>query len=156
MKDTDDAMNTPAKRLRQARKQAGYRSARAFALAHGLAETTYNTHETGKDATHGRGIPIDVLRKYAELLKVDFLWLLEGEISSGEMIKHVEKTELGTSAVLGGVMDEIGRFFNAYQNLSEQAKRHVDAIFREELLSPADKSTGSVDHSSRTKKQRGK
>lgn len=61
-------------RLKESRTNAGYRSARQFALEHGLVESTYRSHEAGE-----RGIKQADAEKYAEILDIDLYWLLTGE-----------------------------------------------------------------------------
>jgi transcriptional regulator with XRE-family HTH domain len=64
----------PHERLKEARKQAGYRSAAAFADACDITEATYRSHENGT-----RSITVPVARQYAPYLGVDWKWLLFGE-----------------------------------------------------------------------------
>lgn len=66
-------MNTIGKRLREARKNAGYKSIQAFADAAGIAMPTYRAHETDL-----RGVNEETIKKYATLLKVDWVWLYTG------------------------------------------------------------------------------
>lgn len=65
-----------ANRLHAARRAAGFKSARAAALAHGWAEATYRAHETATGY-----IGKDMLRAYATAFMVDPAWL---ERDSGE------------------------------------------------------------------------
>ena len=65
-------------RLKQARISKDYRSGRAFALTHKIAVNTYLNHENGK-----RALSLEVVKRYAKLLKISYIWLLTG---SGEMI----------------------------------------------------------------------
>lgn len=67
-------MSTPAERLRQARKAAGFRSAAEFARQHGIEEVTYRSHENGV-----RGIPVSAARHYGKLLATSWQWILTGE-----------------------------------------------------------------------------
>lgn len=62
-----------ARRLRHARRRAGYRSARAFAQTHGLAVTSYSNHESCK-----RGLTIPVALHYSRLLNISVCWLITG------------------------------------------------------------------------------
>lgn len=54
------------KRLKQARIDAGYKTAREFAFRNNLAISTYSLHESGI-----RGMSFNVIEKYAYLLKID-------------------------------------------------------------------------------------
>ncbi len=69
-----DTPATPHERLREAREQAGFRSAAAFAARHGLSEVTYRSHENGV-----RALTLPAAKRYAKLLKRDFAWLLTGQ-----------------------------------------------------------------------------
>jgi len=60
-----------AHRLRQARCNAGYRSARSFARAHAISVTTYNNHEICK-----RGLSIHTALYYSNLLGISACWLI--------------------------------------------------------------------------------
>jgi len=61
-------------RLKQTRMKRGYRSGRAFALSHHIAVNTYLNHENGK-----RALSLAVVKHYAQLLEVSYIWLLTGE-----------------------------------------------------------------------------
>lgn len=61
------------KRLQQARKALGFRSARSFARQHDIPESTYSQHETGK-----RSLNPTTLINYSERLKVSPGWLING------------------------------------------------------------------------------
>lgn len=61
-------------RLRWARLNAGFDSARQAARAHGWNENTYRAHEAGI-----RGAPNERTRQYARAYRVDYFWLLEGQ-----------------------------------------------------------------------------
>lgn len=70
-------MSLPKDRLKDAR-QARYRSARAFALAHEeeINESTYRSHENGT-----RDLTEDAAKTYASLLGTTWQWLMEGDDS---------------------------------------------------------------------------
>lgn len=72
-------MNTPAERLKWARRQAGFASAAAFARALGIPEVTYRAHEKGPQVTGGRGLSEAAARSYASTLGMNWAWLLTGE-----------------------------------------------------------------------------
>jgi hypothetical protein len=65
-------MSDMSERLRQARKQAGYRTMRLAADALGLHYPTYAGHENG-----WREFPHEAAR-YAFLFKVNLVWLMTG------------------------------------------------------------------------------
>ncbi len=65
-----------ARRLKAARKAAGYKTARDFGSSHSIPPSTYAQHETGK-----RSINAELIINYSELLQVNPYWLLTG---SGE------------------------------------------------------------------------
>lgn len=58
-------------RLKAARLARGYKTAKSFALAHGLKVSTYSLHEAGT-----RAMSFDVLEMYCELLNIPPGWLL--------------------------------------------------------------------------------
>lgn len=62
-----------AKRLKQARKDAGYDSTRAAAEAYGWTHNTYKSHENGI-----RGVPLGTLQQYARAYRKSLTWLLTG------------------------------------------------------------------------------
>lgn len=66
-------------RLKQAREEAGFRSASAFATHWEIPISTYSQHETGK-----RVLSADMLIYYSDLLKVPAGWLLSGEGGVGK------------------------------------------------------------------------
>jgi phage repressor protein C with HTH and peptisase S24 domain len=71
-----------AKRLRTARKAAGYPDATAAARAFGWTIPTYLAHENGT-----RGFGIERGQRYASAFKVHASWLLTGEGSPGPTVK---------------------------------------------------------------------
>lgn len=69
-----------AARLKQARRRAGYRSGREFAITHGYNVTTVLHHENGH-----RSFNSDTAAEYARILGVPPAWILFGETGeSGE------------------------------------------------------------------------
>jgi len=60
-------------RLKQARINAGYKSARDFAQKHGIKERTYRSHETGEYQAS-----IETLIEYSKILNVSPTWLILG------------------------------------------------------------------------------
>ncbi len=73
-----------AKRLEQARKAAGYESARAAAIRFDWSYDTYSQHERGE-----RGLSRSA-KRYAKAFKVSEAWLLTGETGA----QHAEKDAL--------------------------------------------------------------
>lgn len=71
-------------RLQEARKKH-YKSARAFAAQHGFPASTYYQHESGQRVPN-----FEVLQQYAELLKVDPLWLLTGSEAQSDSEASIE------------------------------------------------------------------
>jgi hypothetical protein len=63
-------------RLKEARINAGFRSARAFALAHDIRPRTYQNHENGDFEA-----AITTLIKYSQLLNSSYVWLINGTVS---------------------------------------------------------------------------
>lgn len=66
-------MNSPAQRLRLARKAAGFVTAQDAAKRFSWHPATYTGHENGS-----RGISARMLPAYAKSFKVEMQWLLEG------------------------------------------------------------------------------
>jgi len=66
-----DESNT---RLREARKAAGFKSARAAALRYNWTPSTYASHENGQTP-----VPRDAAKAYAKAFKVSLAWLLDLE-----------------------------------------------------------------------------
>lgn len=69
---------TQRERLAWARQRAGYKSARAAALAMGVNEHTYRSYETGYRGEE-RGIPKDQAQRFARFFRVRLPWLLTGD-----------------------------------------------------------------------------
>lgn len=73
---TMDDSNT---RLREARKKAGFRSARAAAIRHNWVPSTYASHENGQTP-----VPRQAARSYAKAFKVSLSWLLNTDDATDE------------------------------------------------------------------------
>lgn len=67
-------MDEMGKRLREARKKAGFSSAMAAAKKHNWPPSTYAAHENGQN-----GFPPETADVYGEAFKVSAGWLLTGE-----------------------------------------------------------------------------
>lgn len=68
----------PAERLRAARKNAGFRSARAAAIRHNWTPSTYAAHENGQN-----GFSVEDAQAYGRAFKISSAWLLSGEGDTG-------------------------------------------------------------------------
>ncbi|PHQ81423.1 MAG: hypothetical protein COB66_02330 [Coxiella sp. (in: Bacteria)] len=68
------------KRLQTARRALGFKSARSFARKHGIPESTYSQHETGK-----RSLNPTTLVAYCDRLKIEPGWLISGDTHTKEM-----------------------------------------------------------------------
>jgi len=69
---TEDDVDSPGKRLRVARKNAGFSAAKSFAEKAGVNEVTYRAYENDQIGY------ASLAPKFARLLKVTTDWLLEG------------------------------------------------------------------------------
>src|SRR6266568_5486596 len=77
---TTCGVRTPGERLKWAREKAGFRSARAAALANEWPESTYRAHEhDGREG--GRGIDEGHAKKYARRFRVPWLWIMFGDVA---------------------------------------------------------------------------
>lgn len=63
-------------RLKHARKDAGFKTAKSFAASIQMGETTYCQYETGR-----RTPSINFLIEFCEILNIDLSWLLTGQTS---------------------------------------------------------------------------
>ena len=66
-----------AGRLKQARENAGYKSAQDFCEANQLSYTDYLSYESGS-----KSIKISKAKSYAKLLNVSLMWLLVGDLNA--------------------------------------------------------------------------
>lgn len=92
-----DGMDETNTRLRQARKKAGFKSARAAAIRHNWVPSTYASHENGQTP-----VPKDAAREYAKAFKVTSAWLLDVEGSVNQPSKNAPHKHSLTSNRLGG------------------------------------------------------
>lgn len=93
-----------ANRLKLARVEAGYKTAREFSGKHGIPDSTYSTHEAGT-----RGIPRDTLLLYEKALGKNRGYLLTG-IEQPPLLAARSITIAG--AVAAGVWRETVTFEN--------------------------------------------
>lgn len=63
-----------SKRLKMVRIASGYNTAKEFTEKYSIPASTYSQHENGK-----RGLSIENIIHYAEVIKVDPSWLITGE-----------------------------------------------------------------------------
>lgn len=87
------AMTTRSERLKKARKDAGFRTARDAASSLGIPYSTYAGHENGS-----RQYEADEAISYARKFKVPIEWLLTGKPGPQE---NVVKTPLATVPIIG-------------------------------------------------------
>ena len=77
------------KRLQTARKALGFKSARSFARQHGIPESTYSQHETGK-----RSLNPTTMVAYCDRLKIKPGWLVTGDESGNVDLNALQATLL--------------------------------------------------------------
>lgn len=76
MKNQNPLSREIADRLKIARKNAGFKTAKDFAVFHHIPITTYSQHESGK-----RSITPEIIVNYCTKLQINPNWLLLGNIS---------------------------------------------------------------------------
>lgn len=106
------------KRLQTARKALGFKSARSFARQHGIPESTYSQHETGK-----RSLSPTTMVAYCERLKVKPGWLVSGEEAS-------HNTNL--KALQSALHEKLSRLVNPA--MQPQLKATLDHCFGKEAV----------------------
>lgn len=85
LKDATNLKSKICERLKLARIEAGFTTAKEFALSNDLKISTYHLHEAGT-----RSMALEVLEQYAALLKINVSWLLTGiGPKSSLKIRHV-------------------------------------------------------------------
>jgi transcriptional regulator with XRE-family HTH domain len=89
------------KRLQTARKALGFKSARSFARQHGIPESTYSQHETGK-----RSLNPTTMVAYCERLNVNPGWLVTGE----------DNTNVDTQELQKNLYDKLGHIVTPEQH----------------------------------------
>ena len=82
MQLSDDANKHAANRLREARKNARYKTAKVAATALGFNYATFKAHESG-----GRGYKYDNAEAYARAFSVSPGWLCFGEETEAHILK---------------------------------------------------------------------
>lgn len=86
----------PCDRLKRARKEAGYATATAFHTKHGIPQSTYSMHESGR-----RPLDVPTAEKYGRLLNVSPAWLLYGSLT--RVREKQENIKLARTPVVGQV-----------------------------------------------------
>jgi transcriptional regulator with XRE-family HTH domain len=82
----NELVSNVGKRIRAARKAAGYRSATAFSKDKSIPLSTYSQHENGR-----RVLSIDILIQYADLFHVSAAWLLTGDGEPFDLHENVQR-----------------------------------------------------------------
>lgn len=90
-------MNESNYRLREARKKAGFKSARSAALRHNWTPSTYSSHENGQTP-----VPRDAALEYAKKFKVDPAWLLNVQGSINQPLGNALQKDNHTENLIGG------------------------------------------------------
>jgi phage repressor protein C with HTH and peptisase S24 domain len=93
----DDLTELRARRLTEAREKAGFRSARAAALAHNWKESSYKAHERGT-----RPISLENALKYAAAFDADPKWIW------GERVESRSNQTKVTNGTLTRVLPNVG------------------------------------------------
>jgi trans-aconitate methyltransferase len=73
----DERLDTPHKRLKASRIEAGFKTAKLFIEQYGLKQSTYSAHESGKNK-----LSVEQAEFYAKLLNISASWLIMGETST--------------------------------------------------------------------------
>ena len=81
-------LNSQGIRLREARKTAGFPTAKSFIEKYNLKQSTYSAHESGRNA-----LTLKSAKLYGNLLNIDPIWLMTGSYteSNTENIKTLYK-----------------------------------------------------------------
>lgn len=99
-----------AKRVRAARKAAGFKAAKDFATQYHIPLSTYSQHETGK-----RSINAELILNYSSYLNINPCWLLTG---SGE--PFFSENQKDKKAIIERETFSISHKVNEDQNRSPQ------------------------------------
>ena len=89
-------MTAVSDRLKRAREQAGYSTATAFAETNNIVTATYRSHENG-----ARGVGVDDIERYAQLLAVSPAWIAfgTGEMSQDDIASRLSRLESSVSRI---------------------------------------------------------
>ncbi|MBN9287187.1 MAG: hypothetical protein BGO43_02100 [Gammaproteobacteria bacterium 39-13] len=95
LKETPNLKSKICERLKLARTEAGFNTAKEFALLNNLKISTYNLHEAGT-----RSMALEIIEQYAQILKINVSWLLTGigpkSSSQVRSIAIIEWAEIST------------------------------------------------------------
>lgn len=120
------------KRLQTARKALGFKSARSFARKHGIPESTYSQHETGK-----RALNPSTMLTYCGRLNIEPSWLVTGTANTAAPVSHTltnmpllrsilkkELSHLISPHLRDGIDGVLNRSFNIHQaTIAKQAQK---------------------------------
>lgn len=117
-----------SERLKNARKAAGYKSAKQFAQKNNIPPTTYSQHEASK-----RSLSIEVAKRYCEYLNINLCWLLTGETTEGLNILKEINPPLHEELCKNPAGDLTNEDFK--QKLYDISRLQLTKIIDKELLS---------------------
>ena len=113
------SMDTPGKRLKDARIKAGFKTARAGAERLALPYPTYAAHENGS-----RGILPEEAARYAKAFKTRPEWILYGEIGP-EPLTGSGEPQRPLAPVVKSISDSLDGLTEAEQRMiAETVARH--------------------------------
>jgi len=123
------------RRLRNARRACGYRSARAFATKYQVPESTYSQHETGK-----RSLSPELMIFYAKCLGLNPGWLLTGPDEALQQqsyqLKNQALAKVEPLPMQMGIQD-IDLFKRLYDSAAAQMFNEPDCIKLKRLFEAA-------------------
>lgn len=119
-------MNTPHDRLKQARKDAGYRTARDGAERLGVPYGTYAGHENGN-----RGIKPAEAESYAKAFKVRPEWILYGKVGP-EPLTNSENPQPPLKPIVKAIEDSLDGLTEKEQRTIADYVARQRALFRPE------------------------
>ncbi len=135
-KNNFEVSSTVFQRLKEARINAGYKSALSFAKKHNIPFTSYRNHENGH-----RGISIEQAIVYSKLLNIHPAWLMTGEDYSGVTHKDllseedIEKVASHLASDKFDIDTELQKFlFETALSLSPYLKSRLDKDYAIRLL----------------------
>jgi transcriptional regulator with XRE-family HTH domain len=118
-------MDTPNSRLRRARENAGFETAKEAAEAMGVPVSTYTGHENGH-----RGFPAKRAPQYARKFKVSEEWLLYGKgaeaasdpLPSEEVLRQMVQEVIDAEVTVATKLSDLPRIVGS--GLREQLERY--------------------------------
>jgi phage repressor protein C with HTH and peptisase S24 domain len=96
-------MDTPGKRLQQARRRAGFKSSRSAAIAHEWAESTYYAHENDT-----REFDEDQAKSYGRAFQAPWLWLLHGDAAPRNNNQVAIAGRIAAGGSIGTAAEQVG------------------------------------------------